>query len=143
MDLDDDLKLVIAIARTHRAFFEIVASDFDHYDLTASEFGVLELLWHKGPQPIQQVASKILVTSGTVTYVIDKLVKRQLVTRRHCEKDKRVFYAELTPLGRERISDIFPKHHAFIINTLKQFPAEDKKAMLQMLRKLYNFLLED
>ena len=143
MELDQDLKLVIAIARTHRAFFEKVTADFSNYNLSASEFGVLELLWHKGPQPIQFVASKILVTSGTITYVIDKLVKRNLVTRRHCDKDKRIFYAELTDEGKSLIGEIFPLHHAFIQSILMDFPAEDKKAMLLMLRKFYTHLTEE
>ena len=50
--------------------------------LNTSEFGVLELLYNKGPHPLQQIGGKILVTSGTITYVIDKLAQKGLLIRR-------------------------------------------------------------
>lgn len=140
--MDDDLKLVIAIARTYHTFFAHIQSDIDSFGLSASEFGVLELLWHKGPQAIQQIGAKILVTSGTMTYVIDKLEKRGLVARRKCTTDGRVIYADLTEAGRALISEIFPKHHDFIKAYLSAFPSEEKKAILGQLKNFHTYLLE-
>ena len=100
---DINLKLVIAMARTYNDMFFEIEKNVQEFGLNISEFGVLEMLYHKGDQPVQKVAEKILVTSGTITYVINKLEKKELVVRRKCEKDKRVFYVSLTEKGKEFI----------------------------------------
>ncbi len=83
---DINLKLVIAMARTYNDMFFEIEKNVQEFGLNISEFGVLEMLYHKGDQPVQKVAEKILVTSGTITYVINKLEKKELVVRRKCEK---------------------------------------------------------
>ena len=44
--------------------------------MNPTEFAVLELLYHKGNQPLQQIGDKILLASGSITYVVDKLEKK-------------------------------------------------------------------
>ncbi|MGV2686780.1 MarR family transcriptional regulator, partial [Clostridium perfringens] len=103
---DINLKLVIAMARTYDDLFFEIEKNVQEFGLNISEFGVLEMLYHKGDQPVQKVAEKILVTSGTITYVINKLEKKELVIRRKCEKDKRIFYVSLTEKGKDFIAHI-------------------------------------
>lgn len=109
-----NLKLVIATARLYNSMFSQIEKNIQGFGLSMSEFGVLEMLYHKGEQPIQKIADKILVTSGTITYVINQLQKRELVYRKNCNKDKRVFYVCLTEKGEELIAEIFPVHKEFL-----------------------------
>lgn len=111
---DINLKLVIATARCYNTVFSRIEKNVQEYGLNISEFGVLEMLLHKGEQPVQKIADKILVTSGTITYVLDKLQKKELVYRRKCDKDKRIFYISLTQKGEEFIKDAFEKHKKFL-----------------------------
>ena len=120
-------------------FFEI-EKNVQEFGLNISEFGVLEMLYHKGDQPVQKVAEKILVTSGTITYVINKLEKKELVVRRKCEKDKRVFYVSLTEKGREFISDIFPKHKEFLDNLFSELNEDTKRELVDNLIQLRKIL---
>lgn len=135
---DIDLKLVIALARAHSSVFREIEKSMHAEGLNPSEFGVLELLYHKGKQPVQQVAQKILVTSGTMTYVIDKLVKKGLVERKQCEKDKRIYYVELTQVGEAVIKELFPRHKQFL-NAL--FEGIDEGVKTELIQQL--FLLKD
>lgn len=111
---DVNLKLVIATARCYNTVFSRIEKNVQEYGLNISEFGVLEMLLHKGEQPVQKIAEKILVTSGTITYVLDKLQKKELIYRRKCDKDKRIFYISLTQKGDELIRDAFEKHKKFL-----------------------------
>lgn len=136
----NDLKLIIAMARSYNTLFSKIEKNIQEYGLTISEFGVLELLFHKGEQPIQKIADKILVTSGTITYVIDKLQKKGFVVRKKCDKDRRVFYVSLTTEGTTLISDVFPKHEAFIKYMLKGIEEERKEQLIGDLITLNNQL---
>lgn len=111
---DVNLKLVIATARCYNTVFSRIEKNVQEYGLNISEFGVLEMLLHKGEQPVQKIAEKILVTSGTITYVLDKLQKKELICRKKCDKDKRIFYISLTQKGEELITGAFAKHKKFL-----------------------------
>lgn len=135
-----NLKLVVALARTYNNLFFQIEKSLQEFDLNISEFGVLEMLYHKGDQPVQKVAEKILVTSGTITYVINKLEKKEFVVRRKCNKDKRVYYVSLTEKGKDYISHIFPKHKDFLDNLFKDLDEESKTKLLENLIQLRKVL---
>lgn len=137
---DINLKLVIAMARTYDSLFSEIEKNFKEFGLNISEFGVLEMLYHKGDQPVQKVAEKVLVTSGTITYVINKLEKKDLVIRRKCNKDKRVYYVSLTEKGKEFITHIFPKHKDFLNDLFKDLSEESKRELLENLIKFRKIL---
>ena len=50
-------------------------------NLTISQFGILEVLFHKGSLCQRDIATKILKSTGNITMVIDNLEKRFLVRR--------------------------------------------------------------
>src|SRR3954463_15287957 len=104
------LKLFVVLARAAASVGEHARQDILRHGLSVSEFAVLELLLHKGPQPLGEIAGRILLATGSVTYVIDQLEKQGLVVRRACPTDRRVTFADLTDEGRERIDSIFPGH---------------------------------
>ena len=131
-----NLKLVISMARTYNIMFTKLEKNIQEFGLSISEFGVLEMLFHKGAQPVQKIAEKILVTSGTITYIVDKLQKNGLVSREKCERDKRVFYVSLTKEGEQLISDIFPKHKKFLDELLNGIENDSKKEIINNLTAL-------
>ena len=137
---DINLKIVIAMARTYDDLFFQIEKSLQEYKLNISEFGVLEMLYHKGDQPVQKIADKILVTSGTITYVINKLEKKDLVIRRKCNKDKRIYYVSLTEKGKDYIAHIFPKHKEFLNNLFKDLSEEDKRELVENLIKFRKVL---
>lgn len=133
---DTNLKFVIALARSYNLVFTEVEKNVQEYGLNSSEFGVLEMLLHKGTQPVQKIAEKILVTSGTVTYVIDKLEKKDLVFRKKCEKDRRIIYVSLTEKGKIFITEVFQRHKEFLDNLFQGLNDDSKKQIIENLVEL-------
>ncbi len=109
-DTKQSLKLFIVLSRAHKAINESTNQFFQQNGLNPTEFAVLELLFHKGRQPLQQIGNKILLASGSITYVVDKLEKRGYLNRVSCPTDRRVTYAEISEEGAAFMSEIFPKH---------------------------------
>lgn len=137
---DDSLKLVIALARSHNALFTLIEKNIRSFGLTMSEFGVLEALLHKGELPVQKLCEKILVTSGSMTYIINKLGEKGYVRRYRCKKDARVWYVRLTEEGQAFITGIFPAHERFIQEILSGVEQEDKKNLIRGLFQMKNSL---
>jgi MarR family 2-MHQ and catechol resistance regulon transcriptional repressor len=108
----------------------------DLYDLTLTEFEILEALYHKGPLLLGDVQRKILLSSGGVTYAIDRLAEKSLVERRDCASDRRARYAALTPKGEELVSKIFPEVAAHIESTMSVLSAREQEEAIDVLRRL-------
>src|SRR5687768_7083352 len=94
--LERALKLYVVLARATNAVNRRVRQEIDGHELTETEFGILEALYHKGPLLLGDVQRKILLSSGGVTYTVDRLADKGLVERRECQSDRRARYAALT-----------------------------------------------
>jgi MarR family transcriptional regulator, 2-MHQ and catechol-resistance regulon repressor len=106
------------------------------YGLTVPQFGILEALHHLGPLSLGELADKLLVTGGNITYVMDRLEAQGLVERRRSEEDRRVVEAHLTPEGRERIASVFPGHAAFIREVVSPLAHEEQRELRKLLKRL-------
>src|SRR5438094_8720954 len=81
--VDVPLQLWVVLARAFDAVERHSRASIARFRLGTTEFGVLEVLYHKGELPVCEVQRRILVESSSTTYVVDKLVRRGLVRRRH------------------------------------------------------------
>lgn len=132
----DALNLHIALTRASQWVNAHTEKDIRSFGLTRTEFGVLELLYHKGPQPIQQIGGKVLMSSGNITYVVDKLEKRGFVRRNASQEDRRLIYAEITEEGTAFVQEVFPKHAEVIAEVLSGLSKEERRVAAELLKKL-------
>jgi MarR family 2-MHQ and catechol resistance regulon transcriptional repressor len=130
------LKLYIVLSRAYKAINEHVNKVIQASGLNPTEFAVLELLYHKGDQPMQQIGGKILLASGSITYVVDKLEQKGLLKRVACPSDRRVTYAQITDEGKKFIQDIFPEHAAQIDRLMSSLSDSEKTEAIDLLKKL-------
>lgn len=139
---NDSLALFIALSRASQWVNAHADRDIRKNGLNRTEFGVLELLYHRGPQPLQQIGEKVLMSSGNITYVVDKLEKKQMVRRRASTTDRRLIYAELTDEGKQFVEDVFPAHEDAIKQAVNGLTAEEKQLASKLLKKLGKFAQE-
>lgn len=130
------LKLFVVLSRANRAVTDRIKEDIKSHGLNPTEFAVLELLFHKGDQPIQQIGQRILLSSGSMTYVIDKLEGKQLLQRKPCPDDRRITYATITEKGRLLMEKIFPKHREAIRSMFSGLNSVEKQEMIDLLKRL-------
>jgi MarR family 2-MHQ and catechol resistance regulon transcriptional repressor len=104
------LQLTIALGRALQAIERSVRPHLVQSGLSLTEFAVLEVLYHKGPQRLGEIRDRILVTGASTTYVVKKLEERGLMRRRTCTEDARGVFGELTARGRALIDEVFPAH---------------------------------
>lgn len=130
------LKLFVVLSKAYRSLMDQAVKDMKSYGLASAEFMVLEVLYHRTRIPLQQIGEKILVTSGSITYNIDKLEKKGLLKRVPCSEDRRVTYAEITDAGRELFDEIFPRHVASIHDLMGGLNKVEKKQAIELLKKL-------
>jgi MarR family 2-MHQ and catechol resistance regulon transcriptional repressor len=122
--------------KTSKAVQERIRQEMSENNLTITEFSVLEVLYHKGKQTIQQIGHSILISSGSMTYVIDKLEHRGLLNRSACPDDRRVIHVTLTDSGKEMMETIMPKHHELVDYMLGSLNNDEAENLVHLLKKI-------
>ena len=105
-------------------------------ELTVSQFGVLEALYHLGPMCQNELAGKILKSSGNMTMVIDNLEKEHLVVRQRSVEDRRMITIRLTDAGEQLIAQVLPAQVAAITAELSALTPEEQQTLGDLCRKL-------
>ena len=130
------LNVYIKLARAAESVTVRINRHFADANLTISQFGVLEALYHLGPLHQNELGKKILKSSGNMTMVIDNLCKRGLVERTRNVDDRRYITVSLTEAGNTLISEIFPKHVAIVEREIGVLSQEEQAEIERLCRKL-------
>lgn len=130
------LKLWVVLARAHRAIEAQAAADAARHGFTLAEFGALEALYHRGDMLLSDLQRRILVSSGGITFVVDRLTRKGLVRRRQCPDDRRARFASLTAQGERLVGEIFPAHAARIRLACAGLGEAEQREAVELLRTL-------
>ncbi|MHB2019836.1 MAG: MarR family winged helix-turn-helix transcriptional regulator [Candidatus Xenobia bacterium] len=130
------LDAFIKLMRAANSVSGRINAELAQHDLTSSQFGVLETLYHLGPMCQKELADKLLVTGGNMTMVIDNLEKRHLAVRQRDAQDRRFVTVSLTASGRHLMTEIFPRHVARIVQMMSALTAAEQDELGRLCRVL-------
>src|SRR5882672_8441159 len=104
--------LWLVLMKAHRTLQRLATHSIDASDMGLSDFAVMEMLLHKGPQPVNEIGRRVELTSGAITTAVDRLESRGLVTREAHPSDRRGRIVRLTGAGEKHATRIFAGHKA-------------------------------
>ncbi|MEO7715561.1 MAG: MarR family winged helix-turn-helix transcriptional regulator [Capsulimonas sp.] len=130
------LGTLVKLARAEESVSSRLRPGILNAGLTESQFGVLEVIYFKGPLCQRAIGEKILKTSGNITMVIDNLEKRHLVRRERSSEDRRHVTIYLTEQGEALIHEIFPGHAAEVRNIMQALTEDEQRELGRLCRKL-------
>ena len=134
-----EMAVLSAFVKFMRGNDHLVASTHDHLaseNLSNSQFGVLEALYHLGPMCQKDLGERILKSPGNMTTVLRNLEKRGLIYRKRSTEDRRYSDVHLTSSGEALISDIFPRHLNGLVGAFDSFTDEELAEFGRLCRKL-------
>ena len=130
------LSTYLKLTRASESLWNRLAPGLQRHDLTPSQFGVLEALYHLGSMHQRDLGERILKSSGNMTLVIDNLEKRGLARRERSVEDRRFIQVHLTEDGERLIRRVFPMHADAITRQLAVLTQEEQRALGNLCRKL-------
>src|ERR1700692_4872187 len=104
--------LWLVMMKAHRTLEGLAPRSIESSEVGLSDFAVLEMLLHKGPQPVNEIGRRIELTSGAITTAVDRLQPRGLVAREAHPSDRRARVVRLTATGVEQAAKVFAGHKA-------------------------------
>jgi MarR family 2-MHQ and catechol resistance regulon transcriptional repressor len=97
--------------------------------ITASQYGVLDALYHLGPKSQKQLGSHILKSGGNITMVVDNLEKNGLVKRERRKDDRRLINVSITGTGRKEFNRILPLAVKFIEDAMSSLSSREQEEL--------------
>ncbi len=104
--------------------------------LKLTDFQIMEVLLHKGPLPINAIAGKVLLTSGSMTAAVNRLVRKGHVKRVQDPSDGRCFHVHLTASGRRVIRRAYDGHSQNLELIAGVLTASERQELVRLLKKL-------
>jgi DNA-binding MarR family transcriptional regulator len=125
-------RLVAAFAAARRSMQRLLSSI--GYERAAGKIGVLRSLYFSSEGMSQQeISENMNITSASITYLVDALVKDDLVERIPHPSDRRITWVGLTPKGRETFESIAPAIIALQSSYSQDFTPEEREQFAQFL----------
>jgi MarR family transcriptional regulator, 2-MHQ and catechol-resistance regulon repressor len=126
----------LVMMRAMRALMRYAAAGIEETGLGLSDFGVLEVLLHKGPLPVNTIGPIVDLTPGSISIAVDRLVEKGLVSRVESAEDRRVRIVTLTPSGKDLIAGAFRKHSLQMKRVFSELSPEELRGLETALKKV-------
>ena len=126
----------LVMMKAMRALTRYAAAGIEETGLGLSDFGVLELLLHKGPLPVNTIGPIVDLTPGSISIAVDRLFSKGLVSRVESTEDRRVRIVALTPRGKDLIVSAFRKHSGQMKRVFSDLSPEELRGLEVALKKV-------
>jgi MarR family transcriptional regulator, 2-MHQ and catechol-resistance regulon repressor len=130
------IHLWLVFMKAYRTLARHARSSIEPLGLGPSDFAILELLLHKGPQPVNAIGRRVDLTSGAITSAVDRLEAQGLVVRTADAEDRRTRFVSLTPKGTARIRDVFGVHKRTMEGVTSSLTTAERVTLINLIKKL-------
>jgi DNA-binding MarR family transcriptional regulator len=111
------------------------------FDITTPQFNALLYLVFDGEMTLGELSSKMYLACSTITDLLDRMEKAQLVKRYKDEKDKRVYRVKVLEKGNDLIEQVLHHRRKFISDSLLEVGEEDRAVLSKHIALLNELLV--
>src|SRR5258706_9047693 len=130
------IHLWLVLMKAHRTLERYARCSIEPSGLGLSDFAILELLLHRGQQPVNAIGRRVDLTSGAITSAVDRLEAQGLVVRTADAEDRRTRFVSLTPKGTARIREVFGAHKQAMEGAITSLTKAERETFIDLVKKL-------
>jgi MarR family 2-MHQ and catechol resistance regulon transcriptional repressor len=124
------------LVRAYQTFSAFSETHIRQFDLTPAQFDVIATLGNTNGMSMGEIGEKTLITKGTLTGVIDRLIQKQLVVREIPSDNRRSVIVQLTPRGKHLFEQVFPAHIAHLKEQFEKLEPSELELLKVLLGRL-------
>ncbi len=133
---NDGRELLIQMRRVRIAYAAFLNRVLDGLGLNIPQYTALAILEENGVMTMGALADALGITMGAVTNIVDRVIDKGWASRERGEDDRRVVRVQVTPAGREVLDKAVTGGTDFMASWLKDFPEIERKAFIDMYRRI-------
>ena len=129
-------EILVALRRITRAIDLHSKSLQKKTGLTTSQLLVMEIINKLGSPSPSTIAREMVLSQATVTSLLDRLTKNQLVVRVKSDQDKRSVAVDLTERGKALVSHAPELLQAGFLNEYRKLPDWQRNSLIASLQQI-------
>jgi len=128
----------IGLLRTADALKRSIARLIEPYGITPQQYNVLRILRGAGPEglPTLTIGERMIEQTPGVTRLIDRLVRKELVSRIPCSKDRRRVFCRITAKGLELLTKLDEPVNRWDTQAVSVLAPSDLDSLLDLLDRV-------
>ena len=108
--------------------------------LTASQLIVMDVIEKLGNPSPSAIAREVILSQATVTSLLDRLERHNLVQRHRSQSDKRQVHVELTPAGQDKLRDAPELLQAGFLREYRKLPEWHRSMLIASLQNIASMM---
>ena len=134
MNLDQCINFLLTGAQ-HKVF-QGLKKDLEQYDITPIQYGVLKCIWQLDIHNPKEIAEQLGIENSTISGILDRMEKKELIERQIDKEDRRFVKVELTKAGRDLEGPVNKTIESFNKEALAIFTDDEATKLREMLHKI-------
>lgn len=134
MELTHCINFLLTTAQ--RRVFQAMSARLEPYDVTPVQYGVLYYLWETDIHTPREIADRLQLENSTISGVLERMEKKNLIERQVSKKDRRYIEVVLTDKGASLKDDVLRTVEQFNDDVMTAFSPEEQDILKKSLEKL-------
>jgi DNA-binding MarR family transcriptional regulator len=135
-----DSSLGLQMTRTARSMKRALDAKLVKHNLTATQYIVLARLWEEDGNSLTDLGERLYLDNPTLTGIVDRMERNELLQRRRDGDDRRVVNVYLTDKGKSLQKEIGHLAEETDAEAWKEFPESERKDLLDRLRHILKIM---
>jgi MarR family transcriptional regulator, organic hydroperoxide resistance regulator len=134
-----EAKLFVALLRLSDRLAQDADLLIKSYGLTGTQYNVLRILRGAGPDglPCKGIGDRMISRDPDMTRLLDRMEKRQLITRERQSEDRRVIKTRITPAGLEILKKLDGPVDELHKKQFRHLPASKLKVLAEAIEEAF------
>ena len=134
MELTHCINYLLTTAQ--RRVFQAMSARLEPYDVTPVQYGVLYYLWETDIHTPREIADRLQLENSTISGVLERMEKKNLIERQVSKKDRRYIEVVLTDKGASLKDAVLRTVEQFNDDVMTAFSPEEQDILKKSLEKL-------
>jgi len=113
------------------------------FSITPPQFEALQYLINNEPITIGELSNKMFLACSTITDLVDRMEKNQLVKRVRDDKDRRVVRLQVLEKGHELINEVLHARRNYLADVLSDVGEKQRGFILDGITTVYEKTVEE
>ena len=131
------------VETVRKAATRAMTCDYQGEEITPSLMEALHYIYLRGPSPVGKIAAGLEISLSAASQLVDRLVKKGLVTRSEDGSDRRLTVNTLTNAGSEIVRSMRERRSAWFNSIANVMPGDKRRAFLEGLESFLQVSLAD
>ncbi len=134
MNIYEELEFLIR--KTSFNIFKHGRRIINQYELSKSQFDIIVDIYFSSPKSLKKLCGALDLAPSTVSEMLDRMEKKDLIVKKKDEKDKRKIKIDITKQANKIVKEVINRRVEYVKDVLEDVNEENLEILKQVLMKM-------